>query len=383
MGYVGYIASAISCVAFGSFAVPIKSKAVCRVNMDPLVMQTYKTTICFLTSWLVLLIGVPFHFTPWGFVSGLFWVPGGTAGIYAVQNAGLALSQGTWSTLKVLVGFVWGIFIFHEPIRSKQAASTAITFIILGLSGMSYVSACGLGNENNCDPQSTIQLRHDLEEPLIPHVEHEETDEDVGLIATDGLSGDSNDEHESIGRTNTRQEAADGDMVHLLRGVRVHRRHLGVICACVDGVWGGSILVPMHFAETNTEGLGYVISFSIGATAVLTAMWVLRFIFDVASHTNSPTRSWNRMPSLHLASMWLPGATAGLLWSIGNLASMVSVEYLGEGVGYSIVQAQMLVAGLWGIFWYREVKGWQYIIGWFVCASTTITGIVLLSYQHR
>jgi glucose uptake protein GlcU len=62
---------------------------------------------------------------------------------------------------------------------------------------------------------------------------------------------------------------------------------------------------------------------------------------------------------------------------------MVSVEYLGEGVGYSIVQAQMLVAGLWGIFWYREVKGWQYIIGWFVCASMTITGIVLLSYQHR
>jgi glucose uptake protein GlcU len=385
MSFVGYVASAIACFAFGSFAVPIKGKAANRVNIDPLVMQTYKTTVCFLTSWLVLLIGVPFHFTPWGFVSGLFWVPGGTAGIYAVRNAGLALSQGTWSTLKVLVGFVWGIFIFDEPIRSKQAASAAVAFMIFGLSGMSYFSASG--GENNSDPQSMI--RHGPEEPLLSTVEHPATDEDVDLDATDGISGDANDDIDSIGPSNTResdiqrQEAANDDMVHLLRGVRVHRRNLGVLCACVDGLWGGSILVPMHFAKTTTEGLGYVISFSIGATAVLTAMWVLRFTFDVASRTNSPMRSWKRLPSLHLASMWLPGATAGLLWSIGNLASMVSVEHLGEGVGYSIVQAQMLVAGLWGILWYREVKGWQYVIGWFLCACTTITGIVLLSYEHR
>jgi len=47
--------------------------------------------------------GEPFIFTPWGLLSGLFWVPGGTAGIVAVRTAGLAVSQGTWSTLKIMV----------------------------------------------------------------------------------------------------------------------------------------------------------------------------------------------------------------------------------------------------------------------------------------
>jgi uncharacterized membrane protein (DUF441 family) len=48
--------------------------------------------------------------------------------------------------------------------------------------------------------------------------------------------------------------------------------------------------------------------------------------------------------------MWLPGGgLAGLLWSIGNVSSILSVAYLGgEGVGYSIVQSQLVVAGLWG-----------------------------------
>ena len=60
----------VSCLAFGSFGVPIKSGAAVKVDIDPLVMQSYKTAMCFLTSWLVLAAGEEFHFTPWGIVSG-------------------------------------------------------------------------------------------------------------------------------------------------------------------------------------------------------------------------------------------------------------------------------------------------------------------------
>jgi hypothetical protein len=64
-----------SALAFGTFAVPIKSNVARSVNIDPLVFQSYKTAMCFLTSWLILLSGQKFVFTPWGIVSGLFWVP--------------------------------------------------------------------------------------------------------------------------------------------------------------------------------------------------------------------------------------------------------------------------------------------------------------------
>lgn len=53
----GWAAAVLSMLAFGSFGAPIKSRAAKSVDVDPLVFQTYKTTMCFLTSWLVLLSG--------------------------------------------------------------------------------------------------------------------------------------------------------------------------------------------------------------------------------------------------------------------------------------------------------------------------------------
>lgn len=54
----GWLAAVGGMLAFGSFGVPIKSKVAQTVDIDPLAMQTYKTTMCLLTSWLVLLYGM-------------------------------------------------------------------------------------------------------------------------------------------------------------------------------------------------------------------------------------------------------------------------------------------------------------------------------------
>lgn len=50
-----------------------------------------------------------------------------------------------------------------------------------------------------------------------------------------------------------------------LCGASYSRRSLGLFSALMCGFWGGSCLVPMHYAKGDTGGLGYVISFSIGA----------------------------------------------------------------------------------------------------------------------
>lgn len=70
-GYVlGWFAAFVGMIGFGSFAVPIKGDAANSVDIDPLVMQSYKSLMCFLTSWLVLFIGQEMSFTWWGIVSG-------------------------------------------------------------------------------------------------------------------------------------------------------------------------------------------------------------------------------------------------------------------------------------------------------------------------
>lgn len=63
---------------------------------DPFVLQTYKSIMCFVTSWVVLFLGVDFEYTNWGIVSGILWVSGGVCGIFGIRNAGLAVSVGTW-----------------------------------------------------------------------------------------------------------------------------------------------------------------------------------------------------------------------------------------------------------------------------------------------
>ena len=194
------------------------------------------------------------------------------------------------------------------------------------------------------------------------------------------------------------------------------RRTLGILAAAlVTGVYGGSIMVPMQFAPADDKGLGYLISFAIGASLVNLTMWLIRYLYivitlteddvttlqqnrtadmsavppraqihivdtattdgdngnpdgsnnggtnnhhDIFTITTTPvtltccnrfTYAYQSLPSFHIRKMWLPGGTAGLLWSIGNFCSIISVEYLGEGVGYSVTQASIL-----GTFQNRE-----------------------------
>ena len=56
----GWAAAVGGMLAFGTFGVPIKSQVAQSLKIDPLVFHTYKTMMCFLTSWLVLLYGT-FH----------------------------------------------------------------------------------------------------------------------------------------------------------------------------------------------------------------------------------------------------------------------------------------------------------------------------------
>jgi len=131
----------ISIFGFGTFGVPIKSEAANKVNVDPLVMQTYKSLVCFASSWLVLALGQPFSYTPWGILSALFWVPGGIAVIFSIRNAGLALTVGINGSLIVLVSFTWGIFVFGEEVHSVVGACTAVAIMCLGIAGMSFSSS--------------------------------------------------------------------------------------------------------------------------------------------------------------------------------------------------------------------------------------------------
>ena len=52
----------------------------------------------------------------------IWQVVNGIAAIVAIQGAGLGVSQAIWSALGIAISFLWGVAVFHEPIRSMPLA---------------------------------------------------------------------------------------------------------------------------------------------------------------------------------------------------------------------------------------------------------------------
>ena len=275
--------------------------------------------------------------------------------------------MGIGSSVIVLVSFTWGIFIFKERVESQVGASFAILLMMVGLWGMSYYSS----------PKAQI------EEMDHCSVNSQHSGEYHGIHAHSSVAEDEDEEsfHEET------DVYDDDNAVQLppddvIWGRKISKRKLGMAAAVFNGAWGGSIMVPMKFAPSDANGRGYLISFAFGASIVTLFLWLFRYSYHLG-RTRSFMKAYEALPSFHLRVMWFPGALSGTLWSIGNFFSILSVEHLGEGVGYSVVQAAMLVSGLLGIFWFREIVCAMAITKWFISAGLTIAGILLLSYEHH
>merc|ERR1712079_865017 len=53
----------------------------------------------------------------------------------------------------------------------------------------------------------------------------------------------------------------------------------------------------------------------------------------------------------------LPGIIGGTFWNIANLTSLFAIDVLGYDVAYPIMQAVLVVAALWGVLLFKELKG--------------------------
>merc|ERR1712232_462956 len=75
----------------------------------------------------------------------------------------------------------------------------------------------------------------------------------------------------------------------------------------------------------------------------------------------------------------LPGLICGVLWNMGNICSILSLQPpLGMGVGYPLTQCCILVAGIWGVAYFKEITGSKKIVLFFVFAIILLIGASML-----
>lgn len=383
----GWIAAPIAALSYGSFGVPIRGTK--HIPVHPLMMQSYKTLVMFVTCWAVTLLGVDIAFTKWGLLSGCLWVIGGTGGIYGIRMAGLAIAVGTWASIMVMINFLFGIVIFREPVADVTSTLCSFVLLIVGLVGMSRYSAPPL----NEDATNIVASE---EEETTPSIDNEnitsyqtmveEKQNRIGDVETEGTAT-KDAEHSSLRPTSARDDSETAPHLILWNGrISLTKRQCGILGAAMNGVMTGGSLIPVHYAaEEGFGGARYFPSMACGAMLSNLLIWCGYFCIRVVKNSRqgkTMRQTVDEMPKLHFRELWFPASLAGLLLSLAMFTSIITVTYLGQGVGNSLVQTKILVSGLWGIFWYHEIKGAATIAKWFASAGICMLAIIWLTLER-
>lgn len=331
-------------LCFGTFAVPMKTKSVVNAQVDPIVFQCYKTFWTFVTSHLVLFL-VPYRFSWWGILSGLSWVPAGVGAIVAVQNVGIACGQAIWQVTIILTSSVWGFLILqpHDKVHSWPVTIFALFCLALGSVGMT-LSFRLRAQSGDADVSVTAAPQQQAPDPSAGSCARP-------LVGAGRCADTESSAEEQGGRSAaTTEDAASGSALQTM-----------------------SNLVPSHYSAD--KGINFVISFATGSLFVNVVLFGLYCVVRWFRWGLTP-------PSLHFRVMLVPGFLAGSLWSAGNVCSLYAVNALGEAIGYSLVQSSIVVSGLWGILFYREMKGWP-LFCWALCCLVCLSGSALLALQKK
>ncbi|KAI5070430.1 hypothetical protein GOP47_0014773 [Adiantum capillus-veneris] len=282
---VGLLAAVGSIVFYGSYAVPIKTPAVLDAKMDPIIYQSYKSFTCFATCWLVL-IYTPLKFTWWGMLGALIWVINGCAAVRAVQLVGIGLAQSLWSSLSIIVAYIWGVYIFKEAVQNHTLSLLSIFIMMMGMLGVGF--AVGSQSEKNpanqCDA-SQVDSSNELGSSLLV--------KEPKKFVNNGRK--------------------DASQVHMHRLIQFK----GIGLAILVGVLNGSFLIPLKYAHQDVVGVEYLVSFGVGSIAIT-------FIV-LGIYWCSCKLSGNSFPSFKFKEGAKPALLTGLLWSLGNFLRMLEL----------------------------------------------------------
>jgi len=302
---------------------------------------------------------------------------------------------------------MWGIFVFEEHVKSVPHACGACATLISGLVGMSIFSRPqtkikrrrkeDIEDDNTTEDtsSSTAVDEDDIEGNMRKRIQHSSSNDLQAplLITKQRTSGDSKASKRSgtkiknsptptktkileVKAANEKTAPAplcnslspleveslledkdkfkhpttsDKKSITFLNGrVTLTRRQTGILASLFNGLWGGTNMIPLHYAaHSGYGGPSYVISFAIGSFLVTIILWIIRFAFELYRHDGNISQVWSSLPSFYIKQMWFQGGLSGILYSGGNFMCIIAVTYLGQGVGFSFIQASMLISGLW------------------------------------
>jgi hypothetical protein len=113
--------------------------------------------------------------------------------------------------------------------------------------------------------------------------------------------------------------------------------------------------------------------FGVSAVGCTLLVWAAVSVWEASRGRRAPGLQWRVMA--------VPGAGAGIFWSIANLFGTLAVLRGGNAVVIAQINAfSLIVSGLWGLLWYREIRG-RPAAYWVVAACFTLAMTMLLGLE--
>ncbi|CAE8708905.1 unnamed protein product [Polarella glacialis] len=215
------------------------------------------------------------------------------------QKVGAACTVAVLASTGMCISFLWGIFVFHESLRSVAAAALALLVLALG------ASLCSVAN-------TQLPLRWGR--------------------------GVASEEGEGIG--NKEQSVALAT---------------GIAFAFFGGLCDGTLMVPFKLfcksAGTTTKSLTfkYMEAFGFGQGLCFIVMFLFQIVFW--RQRNSSFNGFREAVRVCAA----PGMVTGMLWAIANVGSIHATEFLGVALGFPLTQTNIIVHAFVGILLFGEM----------------------------
>lgn len=339
----GYVLSALSCAANGSFAALLKLPTVAAAEAPPVAFQLYASAGVALSSlaaappltalanrWATLDDGAPqttsIMLTGYGALAGMLFVVAIALSFAAIPLIGLATAQSVWGGIAILVSFAWGVAALGNRVESAALAALGLVLLVSSVGGIA-----------SCEEMGEFVARR------------------LGYAA-----GGSARRYEPVGERSSELPGSTTGGAG-----RERARVLGLVYSVLVGVADGSILVPSHF-ETHAIGFAFLPSFGLGA---LGASLVVTGAFALKE---------GGVPDMKARQTAWAGVLSGVLWNVGNALSIAAIPRLGYAVAYPLLQCSLLVGGLWGVFCFKEIGGKPAVAAFFGSACVLIAGAGML-----
>lgn len=131
----------------------------------------------------------------------------------------------------------------------------------------------------------------------------------------------------------------------------------GILFSLLSGVLFGTQLVPLKLA--NLEPASFFFPMSVG---------IVLFGIGLALFKQIKLKN-EAIPSSLLA---------GVIWNIGNFLSIIAVSLIGLAKGFPLTQAAVLIAVLWGLFYFKEITSRKHVTQVLIGAVILLSGVIFL-----